>query len=209
MSFFLLIRKGSSQWAIIERGTCKWQSRETCRKSLLRSGTMANGEARCKSVIKCITSWTLTELLCFDVTREKKCWRINSHDTPIPSQRLLRHAAGGWWKEWNYVNFDFGFGFSNFTLLLASNESLVVMTVMQDSRTHLYFHLVEWPKGLLARARKTSLSPCLSRFVVIGHRGFWFGSRPVLLRRTCSSLRRIADSWSAMSSISISSSSDL
>lgn len=75
--------------------------------------------------------------------------------------------------------------------------------------THLYFHLVEWPKGLLARARKTSLSPCLSRVVVIGHRGLLFGNLPVLFNKICSSCRRIDESWSESSSISMSASCDV
>lgn len=37
--------------------------------------------------------------------------------------------------------------------------------------THPCFHLVEWPKGLLALAMNTSSSLCRSRLFVIGHFG--------------------------------------
>lgn len=65
--------------------------------------------------------------------------------------------------------------------------------VVLDNRleTHLYFHFVECPKGLFALARKTSLSPCLSRVVVIGQRGFLLGDLPVLFNNICSSCKRI------------------
>lgn len=51
-------------------------------------------------------------------------------------------------------------------------DDAMKMKVEHWRSTHVYFHFVECPNGLLALARKTSLSPCLSRVVVIGHRGF-------------------------------------